>query len=178
MRSLFLLFTAATPAGTMGRLSTTECTYLPTYLRRRRRVSSSFVDFRRVRRLVRRVLLPLELTKPVFPGYSGPYCFFLAVWLLLSWWLGRQVRGLVGWSNLDSFLVEPTSFDSFRLSSLRIVLPLELEICFVCKIGSLVVIALRWLIGYPPPHQGTDFALVSACWRLFVLAVSVWEHRE
>ena len=26
------LATAATPAGTMGRLSTTECTYLPTYL--------------------------------------------------------------------------------------------------------------------------------------------------
>ena len=31
-RSLFLFFTAATPAGTTGRLSTTECTYLPAYL--------------------------------------------------------------------------------------------------------------------------------------------------
>ena len=31
-RSLFLFVTAATPAGTMGRFSTTECTYLPTYL--------------------------------------------------------------------------------------------------------------------------------------------------
>ena len=31
-RSLILFGTAATPAGTMGRLSTTECTYLPTYL--------------------------------------------------------------------------------------------------------------------------------------------------
>ena len=29
---LFLFVTAATPAGSMGRLSTTECTYLPTYL--------------------------------------------------------------------------------------------------------------------------------------------------
>ena len=27
-----MFVTAATPAGTMGRLSTTECTYLPTYL--------------------------------------------------------------------------------------------------------------------------------------------------
>ena len=32
VRSLFLFVTAATPAGTMGRLSTTECTYLPTNL--------------------------------------------------------------------------------------------------------------------------------------------------
>ena len=31
-RSLFLFVTAATPAGAMGCLSTTECTYLPTYL--------------------------------------------------------------------------------------------------------------------------------------------------
>ena len=31
-RSLFLFVTGATPGGTMGRLSTTECTYLPTYL--------------------------------------------------------------------------------------------------------------------------------------------------
>jgi hypothetical protein len=92
--------------------------------------SSSFVEFRRVRRFVRRVLLPLELTKPVFPGHSGPYCFFLTVWVLLSWWLGGQVRGLVGCSNLGSFLVESTSVDSFWLSSLRIVLPLELEISF------------------------------------------------
>ena len=30
-RSLFLFVTGATPGGTMGRLSTTECTYLPTY---------------------------------------------------------------------------------------------------------------------------------------------------
>ena len=30
MQSLFLFVKAATPAGTMGRLSTTECTYLPT----------------------------------------------------------------------------------------------------------------------------------------------------
>ena len=29
-RSLFLFVTGATPEGTMGRLSTTECTYLPT----------------------------------------------------------------------------------------------------------------------------------------------------
>ena len=29
-RSLFLFVTGATPGGTMGRLSTTECTYLPT----------------------------------------------------------------------------------------------------------------------------------------------------
>ena len=31
-RSLFLFVTAATPAGTLGRLPTTECTYLPAYL--------------------------------------------------------------------------------------------------------------------------------------------------
>ena len=31
-RSLFLFVTGATPGGTMGRLSTTECTYLPTFL--------------------------------------------------------------------------------------------------------------------------------------------------
>ena len=31
MRSLFLFVTGATPGGTKGRLSTTECTYLPTY---------------------------------------------------------------------------------------------------------------------------------------------------
>ena len=30
---VFLFVTAATPAGTMGRFSTTECTYVPTYLR-------------------------------------------------------------------------------------------------------------------------------------------------
>ena len=30
-RSLLLSVTAATPVGTMGRLSATECTYLPTY---------------------------------------------------------------------------------------------------------------------------------------------------
>ena len=29
-RSLFLFVTGATPGGTMGRLPTTECTYLPT----------------------------------------------------------------------------------------------------------------------------------------------------
>ena len=29
-----MFVTAATPAGTKGRLYTTECTYLPTYLRR------------------------------------------------------------------------------------------------------------------------------------------------
>ena len=33
VQSLFLFVTAATPAGTMGRLSTTECTYLPTWVR-------------------------------------------------------------------------------------------------------------------------------------------------
>lgn len=106
-----------------------QCSFV-LFVRRRRRVSSSFVEFRRVRRFVRRVLLPLELTKPVFPGHSGPYCFFLTVWVLLLWWLGGQVRGLVGCSNLGSFLVESTSVDSFWLSSLRIVLPLELEISF------------------------------------------------
>ena len=31
-RSLFLFVTAATPAGTMGRILTTESTYLPIYL--------------------------------------------------------------------------------------------------------------------------------------------------
>ena len=31
-RNLFLFVTGATPVGTTGRLSTTECTYLPTYL--------------------------------------------------------------------------------------------------------------------------------------------------
>ena len=91
---------------------------------------SSFAKFRRIRRFVRRVLLPLDLTKPSFPGHSGPYCFCLAVWVLLSWWLGGQVRGLVGCYNLGSFLVDSTSVDSFWLSSLRIVLPLELEIRF------------------------------------------------
>ena len=30
--SLFLFVTAAAPAGTIGRLSTTECTYLPTLI--------------------------------------------------------------------------------------------------------------------------------------------------
>ena len=34
-RNLFLLVTGVTPGGNMGRLSTTECTYLPTYLGRR-----------------------------------------------------------------------------------------------------------------------------------------------
>ena len=45
------------------------------------------------------------------------------------------MRGLVGCSNLGSFLVESTSVDSFWLSSLRIVLPLELEISFGDKLG-------------------------------------------
>ena len=31
-QSLFLFVTGATPGGTMGRLSTTECTYLPTHI--------------------------------------------------------------------------------------------------------------------------------------------------
>ena len=33
-QSLFLFVSALTPPGTMGRLSTTKCTYLPTYLLR------------------------------------------------------------------------------------------------------------------------------------------------
>ena len=36
-RSLFLSITGATPGRTMGRLSTAECTYLPTYLDRSRK---------------------------------------------------------------------------------------------------------------------------------------------
>ena len=71
-----------------------------------------------------------------------------------------------------------TRFGSLRSELVRIVLPLELEIYLLCKIGSLVVIALKWFAGYPLNHQGTDLALVCACCCLFVLVVVVWEHRE
>ena len=103
-----------------------QCSLL-LFVRRRRRVSLScdafvvlFVEFCSLWSLQDLFVLVI----------LGPTAFFLAVWVLLSWWLGGQVRGPVGCYNLGSFLVELTSVDSFWLFSLRIVLPLELEIRF------------------------------------------------
>ena len=73
--------------------------------------SSSFVDFpefQRVRHFVRRVLLPLELAKLVFTSNPEPYCLFFADFVLAFMVAGGQVRRLVWWFNLRSFLVEST----------------------------------------------------------------------
>ena len=97
-------------------------------------LSSSFVEFRRVS-------TPSSFRSSSFAPF-GAYetCFYWSFRALLLFFgslgvavmvAGGQVRGIVGWSNLGSFLVESTSVDSFWLSSLRIVLPLELEISFV-----------------------------------------------
>ena len=58
-----------------------------------------------------------ELTKPVLPVILGPTAFFWQVGYCAPRWLGGQVRGLVQWYNLRSFLVESTSVDCCWLAS-------------------------------------------------------------
>ena len=71
---LFLFVTAATPAGTMGRLSTTECTYLPTYLPRARGHETRGRWDRLMRRIRREWVAQWWITKKAKRRGGGERC--------------------------------------------------------------------------------------------------------
>ena len=145
--------------------------------------SWSFVHFQRVssRSSFRSSsFAPFGAYETCFASHPGTYCLLLAGWVLPAMVAG----GAGAWAFFGGLISvrfwlhrRPSSrFGSRLVESVRIVLPLELEISFVSKNGSLVVIALRWFVGYHPPHQGTHLALICAGWCLFVLAVVVCKH--
>ena len=66
-------------------------------------------------------------------SFLGPAAFILAVRVLLSWWLGGQVRGLFDGVILVCFWLirrPSTLFGFFPFELIRIVLPLTLDISF------------------------------------------------
>ena len=88
--------------------------------------------------------------------------------------LGGVISGGVWLSGLPS-----THFGSFRFELVRIVLPSELEIRFVSKIGLMVETVYVLGSVSPPPAQrapGTQCVFTGACLRSCKLLFLFWLH--